>query len=298
MTGIPTHDKTSGSKVQSLDRGNTHPDKINRLKGLAMNDPAQLFNDGKAYERMMGRWSKLVGAIFLDWLDPPKNLRWVEVGCGNGAFTEELIARCAPAAVSAIDASEGQLAYARTRPGAKLAQFRRGDAQALPFADRSFDAAAMALVITFLADPAKAVAEMARVVRPGSLVATYMWDIPGRGIHLAPIQTAMESLGISPPPRPGADSSRRDFMQALWESAGLRSIETRVIRIPVAYSNFDDFWESNSAPIGLGGQVIKALSVSDKERLKARLREQLPIGTDGRIAYEAFANAIKGRTAG
>src|SRR5580704_18521228 len=119
-----------------------------------------MFNDGKAYERMMGRWSKRVGVQFLDWLSAPKGLNWIEVGCGNGAFTEELITYCAPSAVSAVDPSEGQLSFARTRPAAKLAQFRLGDAQALPFPDRSFDAAAMALVITFIPDPAKSVAEM------------------------------------------------------------------------------------------------------------------------------------------
>ena len=83
-----------------------------------------MFNDGKAYERMMGRWSKRVGVQFLEWLAAPKGLNWVEVGCGNGAFTEELIAYCAPSAVSAVDPSEGQLSFARTRPAAKLAQFR------------------------------------------------------------------------------------------------------------------------------------------------------------------------------
>ena len=264
-----------------------------------MNSPGQMFSDGKAYERMMGRWSKLAGAIFLDWLDPPKNLRWVEVGCGNGAFTEELIARCAPAAVTAIDPSEGQLSFARTRPGAKLAQFQLGDAEALPFPDRSFDAAAMALVITFLSDPAKAVAEMARVVRPGGMVATYMWDIPGGGVPLAPIGVALKALGKSDPTQqPSSAASRRDSMQAFWQAAGLQPVETRVIRIPVVYSSFDDFCDSNLVPIGPAGQVIAAMPPGEKAQLKARLREQLPIAADGRIAYEAFANAVKGKVPG
>ena len=76
----------------------------------------------------MGRWSRLVGETFLDWLDVPNGLRWLDVGCGNGAFTEELIARCAPDTVTAIDSSDDQLAYARTRPGAKTVNFRVGDA--------------------------------------------------------------------------------------------------------------------------------------------------------------------------
>lgn len=99
-----------------------------------MGEAEKLFTDGEAYERLMGRWSRIVGEGFLDWLSAPKNLRWIDVGCGNGAFTEELIARCAPAAVIAIDPSDDQLAYARTRPGLRMTDFRVGDAQNLPFA--------------------------------------------------------------------------------------------------------------------------------------------------------------------
>jgi ubiquinone/menaquinone biosynthesis C-methylase UbiE len=104
-----------------------------------------LFTDGKAYERLMGRWSRLVGQKFLDWLNAPKTLRWLDVGCGNGAFTEEIIARCAPATVMAVDPSNEQLAYARTRPVGRVAQFQVGDAQKLSFGNGTFDVAIMAL---------------------------------------------------------------------------------------------------------------------------------------------------------
>src|SRR6476469_876769 len=130
---------------------------------VAVTDPGQMFSDGEAYERLMGRWSQPVGEAFLEWLD---------VGCGNDAFTEILVKRCAPASVAAIDPSEGQLAYARKRPTTTMVQFRHGDSQALPYADCSFDAVVMALVITFIPDAAKAIAEMARVVRPGGWVGT------------------------------------------------------------------------------------------------------------------------------
>jgi SAM-dependent methyltransferase len=260
-----------------------------------MSQTSHLFADGEAYERLMGRWSRLAGEIFLDWLDAPANLRWIDVGCGNGAFTEALIARCAPSEVVAVDPSEGQLAFARTRPGAKLAQFQIGDAQALPFGEDRFDVAAMALVITFLSDPGKAVREMARVVRPGGWVGTYMWDVPGGGTPVHPIYVAMESLGIPSPRPPGAEVSRRDAMQALWQAAGLEAIETRVIRIPVAYADFDDFWNSNSGPVGPQGKAINAMSPSAREQLRVKVRELLPVASDGCIAYESFANAVQGR---
>lgn len=262
---------------------------------IAMSQTSHLFADGEAYERLMGRWSRLAGEIFLDWLAVPANLRWLDVGCGNGAFTEELIARCAPGEVVAVDPSEGQLAFAQTRPGAKAAEFKIGDAQALPFSDDRFDVAAMALVITFLSDPAKAVAEMVRVVRPGGWVSTYMWDVPSGGTPVHPIYRAMESLGMPSPRPPGAEVSRRDAMQALWENAGLTSIETSVIRIPIVYADFDDFWNSNSAPVGPQGKAIEKMAPDTREQLRARVREQLPAAADGRIAYESFANAVKGR---
>ncbi|MDR3489211.1 MAG: class I SAM-dependent methyltransferase [Bradyrhizobium sp.] len=259
-----------------------------------MSDAATLFADGAAYERRMGRWSRLVGEIFLDWLAAPAGLRWLDVGCGNGAFTEVLITRCAPAALSAVDPSEGQLSYARTRAGAELAEFRVGDAQALPYADRSFDAAAMALAISFVPDPLKAAREMMRVVKPGGLVATYMWDLPGGGVPVAPMYRTLQSLGIAVS-MPGTEVSQRDGMQTLWTQAGLQSIETRVIRIPVAYTGFDEFWESYRVPEGPAGLAIRKMSPPEIERLKVRLREQLPIAADGSISYEAFANAVKGR---
>jgi ubiquinone/menaquinone biosynthesis C-methylase UbiE len=286
--------RTSAAKYNPEIEATPHPAKIGGPEEFSMTEPGQMFSDGKTYERMMGRWSKRVGVQFLDWLAAPKGLHWVEVGCGNGAFTEELIAHCAPSAVSAVDPSEGQLAFARTRPAAKLAQFRLGDAQALPFPDRSFDAAAMALVITFIPDPAKAVAEMARVVRPGGPVATYMWDVAGGGLPLAPVGRALKAMGKEYS-RISDAAARRDTMQALWQGAALREVETSVIRITVDFASFDDFCASNLVPIGPAGQVIAKMSPGELEELKAHLRKLLPIAADGSIAYEAFANAVKGR---
>jgi ubiquinone/menaquinone biosynthesis C-methylase UbiE len=259
-----------------------------------MSDSKPMFNDGAAYERRMGRFSRLVGEVFLDWLAAPKGLRWIDVGCGNGAFTEVLIARCAPAAVDGIDPSEGQLSFARKREGAKLAKFHQGEAQALPFADDSFDAASMALVISFVPEPEKAAREMARVVKAGGIVATYMWDLPGGGIPVKPMHDALKYIG-HPVAAPGADVTRRENLQALWRTAGLREVESRTVRIRVTYSDFDEFWQANSIPDGLTGKILAAMSPQESERLRARLREQLPIAADGSISYEAFANAVKGR---
>jgi SAM-dependent methyltransferase len=260
-----------------------------------MSGAHKLFTDGEAYERLMGRWSRLVGKTFLDWLDIPRGQRWLDVGCGNGASTEEIIARCAPSAVTAIDPSDEQLAFARTRSAAKMAKFEVDDAQKLSFGDDTFDVAIMALVLAFLPDPAKAVAEMARVVRPGGWVATYMWDIQNGGTPTTPIYVAIESLDSTVSVRPNPTASRLEAMRGFWEMAGLEAIETRVIRIPVSFSGFDDFWDSNTLPIGPQGKVIAGMSPDTREQLRARLRKDLPVTSDGQIVYESFANAVRGR---
>src|SRR5690349_25153810 len=104
----------------------------------------------------------------------------------------------------------------------------------------------------------------------------------------------MESLGMPAPRPPGAAISRPDTMRALWEDAGLESIESRVIRIPVVYADFDDFWDSNSVPVGPPGKAIQEMSATAREQLRARLRERMLVGSDGRIAYESFGNAVQG----
>lgn len=260
-----------------------------------MSETPSQFSDGRAYEQVMGRWSQVAGSTFLDWLNLSQGLTWLDVGCGNGAFTETLIAKNAPSEVTGIDPSEGQIAYARTRFGTKVATFQTANAQHLPFSDNSFDVAVMPLVIIFVPDPLKAVDEMTRVVRSGGTVAAYMWDVSGGGLPAEPIRAAMRFMGEDEVNLPNHQASREDRMRAVWEQVGLIEIETRVIRIRVDYASFDDFWEINSMPVGPTGTAIAKLSSVKKEELKALLRQRLPTTPDGHISYEPFANAVKGR---
>ena len=252
------------------------------------------FDDGAAYERMMGIWSRLAGEIFLDWLKPSPGLRWIDVGCGNGAFTELLVERCAPAEVQGIDPSEGQLAFARTRPAARVAQFRQGGAMALPFSEDKFDAAVMALVIFFVPDPAKGVAEMVRVVCPGGTVAAYAWDMLGGGFPLEPIRAEMRAMGVSPLMPPSADASRMEALRELWTSAGLEAVETREITVQRTFADFDEFWTTSMLGSSVG-PTVAAMASGDVELLKTRVRAHLPADAAGRITYSGRANAVKGR---
>ena len=251
------------------------------------------FNDGAAYERMMGVWSRLAGETFLDWLSPPPNLRWIDIGCGNGAFTELLVERCAPAQVQGIDPSEGQLAFARKRPAARVAKFDRGDATALAFPNASFDAAIMALVIFFVPEPAKGVAEMVRVVSPGGIVAAYAWDMLGGGFPQQAIQTEMLAMGIPPLLPPSADASRIDALRDLWTKAGLNSVETREIAVQRTFADFEDYWSTGMLGSSIG-PAVASMAPDVAADLKSRVKARLSADRAGRITYSARANAVKG----
>ena len=262
-----------------------------------MNDPSIRFNDGAAYERMMGAWSHLAGNVFLDWLAPAPGLAWVDVGCGNGAFTELLVQRTAPREVQGVDPSEGQLGYARSRPGTAMATYRQGDAMALPFADAAFDAAVMALVIFFVPEPARGVAEMVRVVVPGGTVAAYAWDMEGGGFPLRPVIDELHAMGFAPAPAPHPEASRIDRLHELWRDAGLERIETRRIDVKRRFVDFADFWTASTS-----GSTVKpaiaAMAPAARDELMARVRGHVTEHADGSISYDAFANAVKGRVPG
>ncbi len=262
-----------------------------------MAESAIRFADGAGYERAMGAWSRLVGDVFLDWLEPRPGLRWIDIGCGNGAFTELLVERCAPAAVSGVDPSAAQLAYARQRPAGRVAEFREGGAMALPFPDKSFDAATMALVIFFVPDPAKGVAEMARVVRSGGLVACYAWDLMNGGFPMEPLEEAMRRFGAAAPRPPSETASREDSLRDLWRGAGLEAIETRAITVERRFADFEDYWASCLAGARVG-PTVAAMPPAQIEALKAALRERVAPDGSGPVRVTGRANAIKGQLPG
>ena len=264
------------------------------LNEALMAEPQIRFDDGLSYERYMGDWSRRVGSVFLDWLAAPSGLKWIDVGCGNGAFTELLVERCAPTLVNGIDPSEAQLDFARKRPAARRAKFARGDAMALPFPGGGFDAAIMALVIFFVPDPAKGVAEMARVVRPGGMVAAYAWDIFGGGFTLEPIRIEMRAMGLTVVDPPSPEASRIEVLRDLWTRAGLDEVELREITVQRTFPDFEDFWTTSLSTPNMRS-VIPATAPNDIELLKARVRARLPTDATGHITYSARANAVKGR---
>jgi ubiquinone/menaquinone biosynthesis C-methylase UbiE len=255
------------------------------------------FDDGSAYEQMMGTWSQLAGDVFVSWLASEPGLRWIDIGCGNGAFTQLLVDRCAPSEVYGIDPAEGQLVFARARSATQLARFSKGDAMALPFPDNRFDAAVMALVIFYAPDPARAVSEMVRVVKPGGTVSTYIWDILEGLSPTGPVQAEMQAMGVAPLSPPSLAASRMDALHSLWTQTGLDDIRSGEITVTRDFNSFDDFWTTNLLQPSIG-KPVAAMTQIAQDQLKSRARGRLSIASDGHVSCSARANAITGRKPG
>ncbi|WP_426609268.1 class I SAM-dependent methyltransferase [Bradyrhizobium sp. McL0616] len=253
------------------------------------------FTDGAAYERFMAPWSRSAGALFLDWLAPGSGLAWADVGCGNGAFTELILARSAPSSICAIDPSDAQIATARQKLSAKQVELSIGDAMALPYDPDRFDVAVMALVLFFVPDPHKGASEMVRVTKPGGVVASYTWDVMRGGTPTQHLWEELDAMGKPAARPPSADVSRFAALKALWAALGIRDVETRELVVERTFVNFDDYWLSMvvSSPSGIVGK----LSNAENTELKRRLQDRLPASATGEITVHGWATAIKGRKA-
>ena len=189
---------------------------------------------GDAYEPYVGRWSRCVAREFVDWLSVPVGRNWLDVGCGTGALTQTILDRAAPQSVVGVDPSEGFVAVARRVIGAR-AEFRIGDAQALPVDDNAFDAVVSGLVVNFVPDMKKAAAEMVRAARPGGTVAAYVWDYAGEMQMMRLFWDAAIALD---PAALEKDEGRRfpvcrpEPLAALFREAGVSNVEVRAIDVP------------------------------------------------------------------
>jgi ubiquinone/menaquinone biosynthesis C-methylase UbiE len=263
-----------------------------------MTEIAHSFDDSAAYERFVGHWGRAAGAIFLDWVAPPKGACWLDVGCGTGLFTELVLDTRSPAAVFAIDQAKAQIDYARRKPTTQRADFRVGDAHVLPFPDATFDVVASALVINFIPDRPRALSEMRRVTRPGGIVAGYVWDFTPELSPSGPFRLGMRQIVADVPLLPGTEDSRLGALRVLFEHAGLEEIATRHIDVTVSFPDFKEFWLAQTPSYSPTTKMIAAMTESDRTRLIASVRARLPVRPDGRIEYSARANAIMARVPG
>jgi SAM-dependent methyltransferase len=264
---------------------------------VAQIDRPDVWAAGEAYEPYVGRWSRLVAADFVDWLSVPAARRWLDVGCGTGALTQTILARAAPAGVIGLDPSEGFVGCARHHTQDSRARFEQGDARVLPFADESFDAAVAGLVLNFMPDPEKAVAEMKRVLHPGGTAAAYVWDYAGEmqlmryfwnaAVALDPNAQALDEARRFPNCRP-------DALLALFKNGGFERTECRTIDVPTVFKDFNDYWSPFLGGQGPAPTYCCALTETQREALRKRLRATLPIETDGTLRLIARAFAVRG----
>lgn len=264
---------------------------------IAQNEKKDWFADGDAYEHYIGRWSTPIGRLFVDWLSQPAGLRWVDIGCGTGALSATVLERANPSRLTGIEPSEGFLRVVRTTIVDDRADFRAGDAQALPLKDAEADVSVSGLVLNFVPDKERALQEMRRIVEPGGTVAAYVWDYAG---EMQLIRYFWNSVGELFPDAADHDEGKQfpickpEPLTDLFRAAGLQAVETCALDAPTVFADFDDFWSPFLRGQGPAGAQCVSLSEDDRERLRKHLEGALPISPDGTIPLIARAWAVRG----
>lgn len=246
----------------------------------------------------MARWSRPVAEAFIRWVDPPRRQRWLDVGCGTGALSGQILQLASPVELLAIDPSSSFIAYAqRCYPDDRL-NFQVGDALMLPVKDDCVDIAVSGLALNFFPEPLTALAEMTRAVRLGGKVALYVWDYAGQMQFLRTFWDAAVKLD------PAANEfdegvrfplCRPDHLRALFEQVGLLAVDVQAIDVPTVFQDFDDYWLPFLGGTGPAPSYVASLIDSQRAALKFQLAKTLPTNSNGSIALIARAWAVQGK---
>jgi SAM-dependent methyltransferase len=246
----------------------------------------------EAYDRFMGRYSVPLAPLLADLAGVEAGLRVLDVGCGPGALTAELARRVGPDAVSAVDPSEPFVAAATHRnPGVEV---RRASAEELPFGDGGFDAALGQLVVHFMRDPIRGLREMARVTRPGGVVAACVWDHAAGGGPLSTFWAAAHQLDSDVGDESQLAGAREGHLGELFREAGLDGVEETVLSIQVEHASFDEWWEPYTLGVGPAGTHVASLDPEGRDRLRELCREALSPGAFRLTARAWAARGIAG----
>jgi SAM-dependent methyltransferase len=244
----------------------------------------------EAYDRFMGRYSVPLAPQLADFAAVVAGQRVLDVGCGPGALTAELVSRLGPAAVSAVDPSEPFVAAARDRhPGVSV---QRASAEQLPFGDQSFDAALAQLVVHFMTDPVVGLREMARVTLERGVVAACVWDHAGGHGPLGLFWEAARESDAEVKDESRLAGARQGHLAELFEAAGLHDIEQRTLSVSVEHPSFDEWWEPFTLGVGPAGSYTAGLDAKRQARLRELCREKLPSAP---FELSAQAWAARGR---
>ncbi|MDX3004280.1 class I SAM-dependent methyltransferase [Kribbella solani] len=250
------------------------------------------WSSGGIYESYVGRWSRLVAAEFLGWLDRPEGLRWLDVGCGTGALTSTVLQTAAPAAVLGVDPSDGFVEYARESVDDPRATFEVRSAAELP--DGPYDVVVAGLVLNFIPERVDALRRMRAI---GGTVAAYVWDYADGMQLMRYFFDAMQEL--RPQDRDHDEGVRFPFctaegLELLFREAGFESVHTREIVVPTVFKSFDDYWQPFLGGQGVAPAYLRGLAPADQQALREAVRARLPTHSDGSIHLTARAWAVAG----
>ncbi|HWA76905.1 MAG TPA: class I SAM-dependent methyltransferase [Polyangiaceae bacterium] len=251
---------------------------------------------GNAYDRYMGRWSRLMAREFLGWLQQERGAHWLELGCGTGALTSGICERCEPATIVACDQSASFIEHARASVVDARASFVVADATALPARNEGFDVVVSGLVLNFIPDPVRALTLMRERVRAGGTVAAYVWDYLGGLEFLQHFWDEAKALDSNAAP---LDEARRFSGWQLFElrshfaAANLGNVESTVLRVETTFANFEDYWQPFLGGAGPAPSYVATLTRQQRDALAERLRARLPFAPDGSLRLGARAFALR-----
>jgi ubiquinone/menaquinone biosynthesis C-methylase UbiE len=250
------------------------------------------------YEKFMGRWSNLVAQKFLDWLAVPPSSSWLDVGCGTGALTKLILQTCQPKKIISIDLSSEFIFHAKQSTTDPVVSFQVGKAEVLELETNSVDAVVSGIMLNFVPKPEAAVAEMIRVAKPGGTIGIFLWDYAEGMEMLRYFWDAVVEL----------DSSAKEYdegirfplcrkgnLESLVIKSGLKKVEAIPIEVKTIFKNFDDYWLPFLGNVGPAPAYAMSLGENDKQKLKNKLWETLPVGKDGSISLKARAWVVKGK---
>jgi len=256
-----------------------------------------MFEVAEAYERQMGRWSRQLAPLLIEFAGVGAGERVLDAGCGTGSLTQSIGRLTKAAEIVGIDASKGFIEYARAQNSDPRVRFELGDAQNLTYPDSWFDRCLSLLVVNHIPDTSKALKEISRVTKPVGVVATAMWDGTGGNEFNDRMWNVAVTLdpNVTPAAKRAGTYSSPGALTALWHDAGLIHIEVTSLRLPCQYQSFDDYWQRFLEGQGPAGAYVTKLPEERREILRQKLYQDI-LGnrSDGPFSLQAKAWAVKG----
>lgn len=257
-------------------------------------------NDAAAYERLMGRWSRLLAEPFIAFAGIAAGDRVLDLGCGTGSLALALAARREPSHILGLDISETYVAQAQARARDPRLAFRVGDAASIDLPDGGVDRAYSLLALNFVRQPVRAIGEMRRVTRAGGVIAAAVWDFAGGLAYQRLFWDTAAALD------PAADKARaRHYaaaltwpgeLEAAFASAGARKVVAQSLTLRMVYADFADYWDPIANAQGPVGDYVKQLAPHALAALAGAVERAFLAGrADGPRSMTATAWAAKAR---